>query len=712
MAGFQTNPYTWICGGQEALRALACGILSFAPLSLTLPRPCMADRKTSWTEKMCAGIVVPSVLAWSAVIVILIVACVAGWEAHVARLHQREAEREAELAFARQLAAQAEVLQLQHGSYLPLSLLLAAESMRRTPSAEGEFIMRRGIGLLPRPIAWLPIDQIPMKGPARPSPCGWSLLASKVETKDERVDQIVCISDVRKKAVPLITNPDLRDGVFSANGEIFGYRDTGDIIRFVDLTSGREVWHLHVDELSAFVMSRTAQYVGVQTLGPSGQSIEAYRFGNSAPVFQKTCNCTGDAFAISDDGSLMAASVGYGKPVEMIWNIRTHRSGKTVPAESYIRSRAEFSQDNAILAVTDQLDLVLWDLTAQRVNRRFHHDGAVTAMAFSPDGKSVATASLDHTARLWSLTSGEELLRIVHDDGVVSVSFSADGKQIFTSGFDRRIALWESSAGQKSGQILRRDQATDALTDAFGGVANAVLGPPAGQVTVVSPDGRYALLYDFSDFRAYLTSVPDKKHLLNLGEAFSVKDRAGAFTGDSLYFLMITPDGHAVEVRHVPDGSVVATLRHPGKVEQFALTKDSSTAITISRSSAYLWSIPIGRPISVLPHEHDVRSAIFSPDETVLATLSEDDVLRVWNWREAAELARIVPYDNPEDARFSADGRYIEMTFSGDRSGRWPWKLDDLVAEACSRLPHNMTRDEWRQYFGTRPYQKTCPSLQ
>lgn len=107
-----------------------------------------------------------------------------------------------------------------------------------------------------------------------------------------------------------------------------------------------------------------------------------------------------------------------------------------------------------------------------------------------------------------------------------------------------------------------------------------------------------------------------------------------------------------------------------------------------------------------------MRSAIFSPDETVLATLSEDNVLRVWNWRAAAELARIIPYDNPEDARFSADGQYIEMTFNGDRSGRWPWKLDDLVAEVCSRLPHNMTEDEWRQYFGTKPYQKTCPRLQ
>ena len=214
-----------------------------------------------------------------------------------------------------------------------------------------------------------------------------------------------------------------------------------------------------------------------------------------------------------------------------------------------------------------------------------------------------------------------------------------------------------------------------------------------------------------SDFTVYLTSLPDKKRLLNLGKAFSVKDRAGAFTRDSLYFLMITPDGNAVEARHVPDGAVVASLSHPSKVQQIVLTKDSSAAITVAGASAYLWSIPTGRPISVLRHEHDVRSAIFSADEAFLATLSEDKVLRVWNWREATELASIVPDSEPEDARFSPDGRYIEMTFSGDRSGRWAWKPDDLIAEVCSRLPHNMTRGEWRKYFGTKPYQKTCASL-
>jgi WD40 repeat protein len=684
-------------------------------------------------------------LAWSAVTIILIAACVAGWQAYEARLHQRDAEaareaekeqrlkaedatkeantqrdqatyqkgvaeREAELALARQLAAQAEVLQLQHGSYLPLSVLLAAESTRRTPSPEGEFVMRRGIGLLPRPIAWLPLHSLPLGGAPRRSPCGWSWLAGKEETRDGGVIQVLCAPEIHKKALPLLTKSDLIHFAFSANGEIFGYRDEEATVRFLELTSGREVWHLLVDGLDALAISGTSQYVAVQTSGTSGKVIQAYRFGNSNPVFQEKCECTGREFAVSDDGTLIAASTGLSEEVETIWNIQTHRSEKAIPAQSFITWHAAFSQDNTILAVIDQQDLVLWDLTAKRINRRLHHDGEVSAIAFSPDGKSLATASLDHTARVWSLSSGEELVRMVHDDAVVSVSFSADGKEIFTSGLDRRIAVWESSAGQRSGQILRRDQATEALSDVFGAMANAMSGLPKGQVTVASRNGKYGLLYDFSGPRAYLISLPDKKRLVDLGRAFSARDRQGQFTRDGLYFLMVTPEGRAVEVRRVPDGAVVAILRHTGKVGQFILAKDSGVAITLAKSSAYVWSIPTGRQISVLSHEQDVKSAIFSPDEAAVATLSEDRVLRVWSWREAKELARIVPDEEAEDARFSSNGRFIEMTFSGDRSRRWVWKPDDLIAEVCSRVPHNMTGDEWRQYFGTKPYQKTCPN--
>jgi WD40 repeat protein len=58
---------------------------------------------------------------------------------------------------------------------------------------------------------------------------------------------------------------------------------------------------------------------------------------------------------------------------------------------------------------------------------RLAHDGPVYAVAFSADGRLLATASSDKTARLFETASGKELARLAHDGAVYTVAFSADG---------------------------------------------------------------------------------------------------------------------------------------------------------------------------------------------------------------------------------------------------------------------------------------------
>src|SRR5262245_21159918 len=61
---------------------------------------------------------------------------------------------------------------------------------------------------------------------------------------------------------------------------------------------------------------------------------------------------------------------------------------------------------------------------------RLRHGGPVIGLAFSPDGRTIITASADRTARIWDAATGKELARLVHDAEVRAVAVSSDGKRI------------------------------------------------------------------------------------------------------------------------------------------------------------------------------------------------------------------------------------------------------------------------------------------
>ena len=72
------------------------------------------------------------------------------------------------------------------------------------------------------------------------------------------------------------------------------------------------------------------------------------------------------------------------------------------------------------------------------------HQDSVESVVFSPDGKQIATASWDNTARVWSVDTGEELQTLQgHESLVYSVMFSPDGKQIATASDDDTARVWQ-----------------------------------------------------------------------------------------------------------------------------------------------------------------------------------------------------------------------------------------------------------------------------
>ena len=281
-----------------------------------------------------------------------------------------------------------------------------------------------------------------------------------------------------------------------------------------------------------------------------------------------------------------------------------------------------------------------------------HTDG-ITSVAFSPDGKALATGSLDHTVRVWNAQSGGLQLTLQgHESWVHSVAFSPDGKALATGSRDHTARVWDAQSGGL--QLTLQGHEDSVLSVAFS---------PDGKVLATGSRDHTARVWDVQSGGLQLTLQGHEDWVHSV--AFSPDGKALA-TGSQ---------GHTARVWDAQSGGLQLTLQgHEDWVHSVAFSPDGKALATGSLDhTARVWDVQSGGlQLTLQGHVDSVHSVAFSPDGKVLATGSRDHTARVWDAQSGGlQLTLQGHVDSVLSVAFSPDGKMLATGSLDDTARVW-----------------------------------------
>ncbi len=425
------------------------------------------------------------------------------------------------LALSRQLAAEGTLTVIRSPNRLPLGLALAVEAFRLHPAAETERALRSLLSLRPQPVleiasygdvhhvALSPDGRRFVTGSAFPGEIAMWAVAAPDSPPAQRTDapaplwRIVTDAPVRGLAL----SPG-GDRVIAGTGMIATVRSTETGDELLRLETGDSI--LTVDYHPAGSRIATAGNGGVVRLwsNADGRELGGYGHGRDyeavQPALSRVAQDIGESFravrvvAFSPDGQWLASidedgvfciarGLDAGDPlcrftggiglhlawapdgrrvvtvaenVASIWALagdgpitrveHVDAAGDLPTAIFGWLWEAAFSPDGRWIATAGRdFSARVWDAATGREIARMRHASAVNAVRFSPDGASLATASEDGTVRVWDPLRGIERLRGTHEGGALTLAFDRTGRRLASGSRDGTATIWGLTGGDQ-----------------------------------------------------------------------------------------------------------------------------------------------------------------------------------------------------------------------------------------------------------------------
>lgn len=637
--------------------------------------------------------------------------------------NEREAIRQAEVALARQLAAQAQPLFAGGNSRQRTAVLLAIQSMRLFPTLEASQVLLDNT--LAKPLARMEVGD--WVTALALSPDGKHVVSGSTDGT-ARVWDVVTGAEVAR----MLHDEPVYAAAFSLDGRLVASGSDDATLRVWDASTGAEVVQfVHGGMVNSVVFSPDGRFVAS---GSSDNTARVLEVASGREVSRMTHSEYVNAVAFSPDGGFVVS--GGADNTARVWDAATgaevarmlhfvslvpviggggggREGGEGVsvvafsPDGRYVVSGGCDQRDNVSQCVLGSA--ILWDaLTSREIARvthaaqvssaafspdgqylvsggrdgslivseapsgrelaRMRHDEAVNSIAFSPDGGYVISAGDDDTARVWEALTGAEVAHMTHDGSVRSAAFSPDGRSVVSVGFDGSIRVWEPVTGK---YVSRMDFGTSWAFSPAGGYMS----------------GMVCEAVDSNDFctrvTVYAWEIASGRAIKQITYDSGVV--SAAFSPDDRYFASGSYD-NSIHVLDLASGQEVSRMAHEEAVNSVAFSPDGNWLVSGSwDGTARVWEAATGREVSRMTHEGAVQSAVFSPDgRYVVSGADADDSVRVWEAASGEEVTRIAD-TFVRDVLFSPDGRYVLTAGSGTGARVW----DANTGEEIAGMQHN-----------------------
>ncbi|NEN92375.1 MAG: hypothetical protein F6K48_27135, partial [Okeania sp. SIO3H1] len=409
--------------------------------------------------------------------------------------------------------------------------------------------------------------------------------------------------------------------------------------------AGVRLWreNLKVAEAEAVQKSVTSQL-----LFESGQDFEALLQALRAVKQLPRPNLI---FQLQDDSKMQITDFLR----QLIYKYRIYRERNRLTKHEDDVSAVVFSPDGETIATAssdnstslrDKTVVKLWGRDGQLLQTLTGHQGYVSAIAFSPDGKIIATASLDNSTSLRDKTvvklwgrDGQLLQTLTGHQGYVSaIAFSPDGEIIATASLDKTVKLWG-----RDGQLLQT------LTEHQGGISAIAFSPDGEIIATASLDKTVKLWGRDGQLLQTLTGHQD-----------------------GVSAIAFSPDGEIIATASLDktvklwgrDGQLLQTLTgHQGYVWAVAFSPDGETIATASSDKTVkLWGRD-GKLLQTLTeHQGGVSAVAFSPNGDTIVITSWDKTVKLWG-RDGKLLQTLTGHQGGVSAvAFSPNGDTIVIT--------------------------------------------------